>query len=86
MVSPGTKERLAEEEWLLDSREASIFRSVVARGNYLSQDRPDIRYVVKELCQKMSKPTNVDMLRLKRLCRYLAGALRAVQSERGGGF
>ena len=81
MVSPGTKERLAEEEWLLGPREASIFRSVVARGNYLSQDRPDIRFVVKELCQRMSKPTNVDMLKLKRLCRYLAGASRAVQSE-----
>jgi hypothetical protein len=42
-VFPGTKRRLAEEEWQLDSREASVFRSVVARGNYLSQDRPDIR-------------------------------------------
>jgi hypothetical protein len=29
----------------------------------------------------MSKPTNVDMLKLKRLCRYLAGASRAVQFE-----
>jgi hypothetical protein len=81
VVSPGTKERLAEEEWLLDAREASVYRSVVARGNYLSQDRPDIRYVVKELCQKMAKPSNMDMLKLKRLCRYLAGALHAVQSE-----
>jgi hypothetical protein len=80
-VSPGTKEKLSEEEWLLSPREASVFRSVVARGNYLSQDRPDIRYAVKELCQKMSKPTNVDMIRLKRLCRYLAGAPRAVQLE-----
>jgi hypothetical protein len=81
VVSPGTKERLAEQEWLLSPREASLYRSVVARGNYLSQDRPDIRFVVKELCQKMSKPTNIDMLKLKRLCRYLAGALRVVQSE-----
>jgi hypothetical protein len=81
VVSPGTKEKVAEEEWLLDPREASLYRSVVARGNYLSQDRPDIRFIVKELCQKMSKPTNIDMLKLKRLCRYLAGAPRAVQGE-----
>jgi hypothetical protein len=79
VVAPGSKERFAEQEWELDPREASVYRSAVARGNYLSQDRADIRYTVKELCQKMSKPSNVDMARLKRLCRYLAGKPRVVQ-------
>jgi hypothetical protein len=80
-VVPGTRERLSEEERELSPSEASVYRSVVARGNYLSQDRADIRYIVKELCQKMSKPTNVDMLRLKKLCRYLAGHPRMVQGK-----
>jgi hypothetical protein len=81
MSTPGSRERVSEEEWDLNSRDASLFRSIVARGNYLSQDRADIRFAVKELCQKMSKPSNVDMIRLKRLCRYLAGRPRAIQGS-----
>jgi hypothetical protein len=37
-VSPGSRERVSEEEWGLSPRGTSIFRSVVARGNYLAQD------------------------------------------------
>jgi hypothetical protein len=70
---PGTKEIPSEREEFLDPRSAGIYRSVVARGNYLAQDRLDIRYTVKELCKKMSKPTNWDWMRAKKLCRYLAG-------------
>jgi hypothetical protein len=39
-----------------------IFRSLVDRGNYFAQDRADIRYVVKDLFQRMSKLTNADMI------------------------
>ena len=57
-----------------------MYRAVVARANYLSQDRSDIRYAVKELSRSMSKPTESDMSRLKRLGKYLAGQPRLVQS------
>ena len=55
-----------------------MYRAVIARANYLSQDRSDIRYAVKELSRSMSQPTVRDWERLKRLGRYLAGQPRLV--------
>ena len=49
----------------------SIFRRIVARANYLSQDRSDIRFAVKELSRHMSKPRVRDVSSAKRLARYL---------------
>ncbi len=48
------------------------------RGIYLSQDRSDIQYAVKELSRKMSKPNRADVEKLKHLDRYLIGRERAV--------
>ena len=50
-VVPGTKtmDQVGDCE-KLDVESARKHRSVVARGNFLAQDRPDIRYKVKELC------------------------------------
>jgi len=56
-----------------------MFRAIVARGNYLSQDRTDIRYAVKELSRAMSKPTQQDWYKLKKLGKYLVGKPRLVQ-------
>ncbi len=55
-----------------------IFRSVVARANYISQDRPDIQYATKELCRRMAGPTAADWNSLKRLSRYLRGRPRMI--------
>ena len=62
----------------MNSREATMFRAAVARGNYLAQDRSDIQYAVKELSRGMSNPTQNDDKQLKRLARYLIGRERAV--------
>ena len=51
----------------------------MARLNYLSPDRPDIAYAVKELARAMSNPNNGDWARLKRLGRYVKGRPRLVQ-------
>ena len=51
---------------------------MVARANYLAQDRSDIGFAVKELSRSMAKPTECDMAKLKRLGRYLKGCPRAV--------
>eukprot|EP00972_Heterocapsa_arctica_P074977 11065978-Heterocapsa_arctica.AAC.1 len=51
---------------------------MVAQTNFLSSDRPDISYAVKELCRSMSKPSSKDMDSLKRLARYLKGRPRMV--------
>ena len=47
------------------------YRSQVARCLFLSQDRADITFIVNELCQSMSNPTQQSLAKLKRLARYL---------------
>lgn len=72
---------LEEEETdnaLLSPEEATLFRSVGARANYLSQDRVDIMYATKEICRHMSSPRIVDMKNLKKLARYLIHRPRLV--------
>ena len=68
----------AETEALVGA-EATRFRAVAARANYLSGDRPDIQYAVKEVCRRMAKPVKGDWEKLIRLGRYLKGAPRCVQ-------
>ena len=48
--------KLEEEEEFLDSSQATKFRMVVARANYLSADRMDIQYATKECCMGYGKP------------------------------
>ena len=52
---------------LLNDEETTNYRSLVARGNYLSFDRPDTTFAVKELSRDMSKPTVQSWNKLKRL-------------------
>ena len=59
--------------------EATSFRGMAARYNYLSADRPDIVFPVKELCREMRKPTVGSMTWLKRLERYLKAHPRLVR-------
>ena len=63
----------------LAPREATWYRAMVARANYLAQDRMDLQYTTKELSRRMSRPRKGDVGRLKRLVRYLVGAERLVQ-------
>ena len=78
--SPGmprpSKEEMAKKEaegWDadLEGERATMYRSLVVRGNFLSQDRTDIQYAVKEACRGMSKPKVKDWMALERLGRYL---------------
>jgi len=79
--TPGEEER----PWLeeagrveLDPKEASQFRALAARANYLALDRPDIQYATKEVCRGMSRPAREDLRRLRRIGRYLVGRPRSV--------
>ena len=58
-----------EAETMLDAAGSSAYRTLAARCDYLSSDRPDILYPVKELCREMSSPTNRSWKRLKRVGR-----------------
>ncbi len=46
---------------------------MTARFLYLSQDRPDIQFGVRECSKRMSEPRVGDMVNLKRIARHLMG-------------
>ena len=66
MDEPGDENELLTED-------VTSFRSVAARSNYLSMDRTDIQYGVKELRATMSRPTQRSWRQLKQLGWYLVG-------------
>lgn len=70
------KDLTGEDVEELNGQDASSYRAIAARGNYLSIDRSDIRYAVKELARRMSKPRNIDYNQLFHFGRYLRGKMR----------
>ena len=62
----------------LQGADATKYRAITARGNFLSIDRPDIQYAVKEASRCMAKPTVNDWAKLDRLAKYLVHKPRAV--------
>ena len=54
---------------------ASLYRSIVGCGIYLSQERPDVAFTIKELAGAMANPTTRSMRKLGRLIGYLKGTL-----------
>ena len=55
----------------LDANKARSYRTIAARLNYISPDRPDIGYAVKEAARNMSKPRVSDFQKLRKIGRYL---------------
>ena len=82
--TPGRDEKCWQEEEedreRLKNQDASQYRALAARANYLVLDRLDIQYAVKAICRGMSNPTRGDLRRLRRLGRYLVGRPRCVWS------
>jgi len=66
-------EDLEEEEQgeLMDGVDATKFRGLAARANYLSLDRVEVQFAAKEICRKMSRPKKHHWKLLMRLARYL---------------
>ena len=62
VTSPGTREEQAtcheQESEPMSLDDASKYRMIVARLNYLAADRPDIQFATKEASKYMSKPSN----------------------------
>ena len=73
--TPGEPNRRGDQEEYearpLSEEKRIWYRGVVARGNYLAQDRGNIQYAVKELARGMSTPWEEHGRVLKRLGRYL---------------
>ena len=74
-VKPGD---VPGDEAEIGTKEQTIFRGIVARANYLSQDRSDMRFAVKELSRSMAKPRFRDVNVAKRLARYLSTRMRVI--------
>jgi hypothetical protein len=66
----------------LDHDEMKTYQSLSARLNFLSMDRADLQFAVKELMRKMAAPTAADFRALKRVARYVVGAPRVIQRFR----
>lgn len=60
---------------MLNGELASLYRSLVGCGIYLSQERPDVSFTIKELASSMACPTTGSLRRLGKLVRYLQGTL-----------
>ncbi len=60
---------------LLPKDQAAVYCSVTGRVIYLSVDRYDIMHAARGLAQDLSKPTELSMMRLKRLVKYLMGTV-----------
>ena len=79
MATPGVKAKTEEQIKadldgpFLGSQMTTKFRSLTMRLAYLSEDRPEIKYAVKELARRMQKPHELAWTQLKRLGRYLVG-------------
>ena len=67
-----------EDDVELDAKHTTMYRAAAARGNFLSQDRFDTKFAVKELSRRMAKPRNKDWRKLIRLAKYLIGRERFV--------
>ena len=61
----------------LFGEEATAYRAVTARLNFLAQDRTDLQYAVKEVSRYMANPRTKDWEFLKRIGRYLLFMPRA---------
>lgn len=81
VLLPGSRDQNDGEDAPLEGESVAMYRSVVARANYLSLDRADIRYSTKELCRRMAGPRRRDWRDLKKLCRYLRGRTRMIQGR-----
>ena len=62
-----------QKDKLLSLEEKEKFASCVGSAIYLSQDRPDIKFSVKELAKRIREPRECDYQNLKTLGRYLKG-------------
>ena len=85
LTHPGEDTKVLEDEGSseeLVGAKAIRFLAVAARANYLSADRPDIQYSVKEICRRMYKRARGDWQKPIRLGKYLKGSPRCVREYR----
>ena len=71
---PVTQRNMDEEELkTLDAADSTLYRRLAAKLNYLSMDRPDVRHAASVICSTAASPRVGDMVRLKRVVRFMKG-------------
>lgn len=56
--------------------DASYFRCLAGKLQYITLTRPDLQFAVNFVCQKMHSPSVADFSNLKRILRYVKGTLQ----------
>jgi hypothetical protein len=56
----------------LDKEGVHEYRSLLGKAMYVAWDRPDIQYATVTASRGGARPTNIDVMRVKRISRYLA--------------
>ena len=62
------QQEAAEE---LDREGVHEYRSLLGKEMYVAWDRPDIQYATNVAARSCARPTTLDMMRVKRIARYL---------------
>ena len=80
VITPAVKANMAtiQADKKLPESQATHYRALAARGNYLSADRPEMQFAAKEVCRFMAKPIIASAEALKRIGRYLVTYPRLV--------
>ena len=80
LSSPGVDgaDEDGEDDVALVGENATKYRGIAARINYLSFDRPDVQFATKEVCRDMSCPSTGSWRRLEHIGKYLLGRPRLV--------
>ena len=67
-----------EHDIELHGSEATCYRALCARLNFVAQDSPDLQYPAKELSRAMARPTAGAWARLKKTVRFLVHRQRVL--------
>ena len=76
--TPGVRTTDEDDGEELDAESRACCRSWTMRASYLSQDRCELQFAVKELARRMQQLITKNMQALKRLVRFLKGSSRCV--------
>ena len=74
------KDTKDDEGYFLDPCEATAYRAICARLNFLAQDSPELQFPAKELSRSTARPTVGSWARLKKTARFLVRRRRVVWS------
>ena len=66
-------DKMDSDSRALGLRDATLRRRLVAKLNFLAMDRPDSRYAASIMERHASSPKDADMVKLKRVERFLIG-------------